>query len=461
MPEERQSPQPPADTSQVFMMFFLLIFMLMIFTPELRVWMGDSMGGVLEPLIGFDSQYPIFTVFLAGMVMIILSTTIRHFFIDWMEMAKIQKMMFAFNKELREAQIARNEKRVKKLMELQPEVMRMNAQLSSNQMKPMMFTMLVAIPIFMWLHNFIGDLSYTYATIPWEPYWDLEDRFLILPQWVLIYSFLTLPVGQLYMRWLKTRELQSEVSQEEEHIEENTVSAIENVEKALQRLRDEGVQVDDLEEDMKESTALQRKGDFKNSIRTADQIKRKAKNRLSQMETAKEHLRSLEDMRKVADTNESAERDFREAQEAFSKGDFASSMYYAKQAKKVLIEGVAQKEYRDAEITRIRDALEEESLDPTKVEECIQRATEAQERDDFDEHIEQAEREVDNSLKEKESLIVLRDEIFRKIEESDFYHDFENDIKQMEDVFMKRNYPEIKKNLEELNLRILRKIKGA
>ena len=461
MPQQRQSPQPQADASQVFMMFFLLIFMLIIFTPELREWMGTSMGGILEPLIGFDHMYPVLTIFLAGMVMIILSTTIRHFFIDWMEMARIQKMMFAFNKELREAQISRNQRRVDKLMELQPEVMKMNAQLSSNQMKPMMFTMLVAIPIFMWLNTFISDLSHQYVTIPWETSWYLKDRFIILPHWVLIYSFLSLPVGQIYMRWLKTHELQSEMSQEEEHIEENTASAIASAESIIERLTKEDIPVEGLLEEMKGCRAHQRKSDFKNAIRTADQVKRKAKDQLSKMETAKEHLRSLEDMRKVAERDESAERDYREAKDSFDRGDFASSMYYAKQAKKVLIEGVAQKEYRDAEITRIRDTLEEESLDPTRVEECIQRAIDSRERDDFDEHIEQAEREVDNAIKEKGALLELKDEIVRKIQESEYSHEFEDDIQRIDDVFMKRDYMKTKKYLEEINLKILRRIKGS
>lgn len=464
MPPERQSPQPEADASQVFMMFFLLIFMLVIFTPELREWMGASMGGVLEPLIGFDHTYPIFTIFLAGMVMIFLSTSIRHFFIDWMEMARIQKMMFAFNKELREAQVSRNQRRVEKLMELQPEVMRMNAQLSSNQMKPMMFTMLVAIPIFMWLHSFVGDLSYAYASIPWQPYWALEDRFLILPQWVLIYSFLTLPVSQLYMRWLKTRELKQELDQEEEHIEENASSAISGAEKAIQTLKDEGIEVSDLVEELKESHTLLKKGQYRSSMKTAEQVRKKAKGHINQMETAKEHLRSLEDLRdhsEITDPDSKAEQDFIQAKEAFEKGDFASSQYYAKQAKKILIESAAQKDYRDAEITRLRDTIEEEMLDAVRVEECIKRAQESSDRDEFDEHIEQAEREIDNAVKEKESLITLKEDIIRKVIDSPHFDEFEEDIRRIDDIFMKRNFPEVKRFLEDLNTRILRRKRGS
>jgi len=460
MPEERQSPQPQADSSQIFMMFFLLIFMLMIFTPELRSWMGSTMGGVLEPMIGFDHRYPILTIFLAGMVMILISTTIRHFFIDWMEMARIQKMMFAFNKELREAQIARNQRRVEKLMELQPEVMKMNAELSSNQMKPMMFTMLVAIPIFMWLHSFVGDLSYAYATIPWEPYWNMEDRFIILPHWVLIYSFLTLPVGQLYMRWLKTRELQATISSEEEHIEDNTTNAISNSKDALQRLRKEGIPAEDLEKELQESIAHQKKSEFKLALKTAEQVRKKAKNRMNQMETAKEHLRSLEDMRKVAEKNRKAEKDFKEAQQSFDGGDYASSMYYAKQAKKILIEGVAQKEYREAEINRIKDVIEEEGLDPTKVSQCMERALDSRERDEFDEHIEQAERELDNAIKEKENLLLLKEEVMRKVDEGFYNDEFQVEIDQIGEFFDERNFSDLKKSLEDLNLKVLRKMKG-
>lgn len=457
MPPERQSPQPEADASQVFMLFALLILMLVLFTPEFRVWMGESMGGVLAPLIGFDHRYPILTIFFAGMVMIILSTTIRHYFIDWMDMARIQKMMFAFNKELREAQISRNQRRVEKLMELQPEVMRMNTQLSSSQMKPMMFTMMVAIPIFMWLHTFVRDLSYPYASIPWEPYWNLEDRLLILPHWVLLYSFLTLPVNQLYMRWLKTRGLRLEMSREEDHIEDNAATAIASAEKSLQTLRDEGVDVSEYEEEMKESIALRAKGDLRSSMRLAEAVRKRARDCISQMENAREHLRSLEDMRKIADPDAGADRDNQSASEAFDRGDFASSIYYAKQAKKILIENTAQKEYRETEINRLRDIMEEKRVEPSKVEACIARALQSRERDEFDEHIEQAEREIENAIRERDSLFAFRDDIIRKINEGQFADEFTEDSARIDEFIEKRDLVGLKPFLDDLNTRVLRR----
>ncbi len=462
MPEQqRPSPQPQADAGQVYIMFFLLMLMLVLFNPELRGWMGDSMGSVLEPYLGFDKEFPVMTIFLAGFIMIVFSTSIRHIFIDWMEMARIQKIMYAFNKEMREAQISQNQRRVEKLVEFQPEIMKLQADLSSNQMKPMMFTMLIAIPIFMWLHSFIGDLPYPYVTIPWNAEWDMTGRRIILPNWVWIYSFLSLPIGQTYMRFLKIRDLKRSMNQEEENLEENTVTAIKSVEKSLDRLKKEDVPVEDLKKELEEAIDYQKKNDHKKALRMAESVKKKSKERLNQMDRANEHLRSLEDMRKVAKSSEKVEKDYEEARESFRKGDYASAMYYAKQAKKVLIEAVAQREYRDGEVTRIRDVIEENSLDPSRIEACIGRAKAAKSRDDFDEHIDQADRELDNILKEKDKLMDMREDLIRKIGDADLDEFFDLDIEKIDSLFEERNFVDLMKTMEELNLRVLRRIKSA
>ncbi|MCK4614571.1 MAG: hypothetical protein KAU14_07200, partial [Thermoplasmata archaeon] len=272
---------------------------------------------------------------------------------------------------------------------------------------------------------------------------------------------LSLPIGQSYMRFLKVLELKGKLRKEEENIEEITASAISGAEKTLKKLKTESVPVDELEKELRECKTLQQRSEYKNALKTVESVKKKAKTVLNQMETAREHLRSLKDMKKVAEFNETAEKDYLEAKQSFKKGDFASAMYYAKQAKKILIEAVAQKEYREGEITRIRDVIEDESLDPAKVEACIRRALEAKDRDEFDEHIEQAERELDNALKQKENIFELRDEVVKKIEDALVYDIFRTDVEHIDTLIRERDFEEVKKGLEELNLRVLRKIRGV
>jgi len=40
-------------------------------------------------------------------------------------------------------------------------------------------------------------------SLPWEPNYSLDENLWILPHWILVYSGLSLPFGQIIMRILK------------------------------------------------------------------------------------------------------------------------------------------------------------------------------------------------------------------------------------------------------------------
>ena len=192
--------QPPAIGGTFLTMAFMLWI---IINPELRDFMGETAGMVLEPKISFDHQYPILTFLFAGITMISLTTLIRHFIIDWEKMAEIQSKMGADNKEMGDARQNGNEAKMKKLFAMQPQIMMLQSEMMASQMKPMAFTMLIAIPIIMWLRVFVGDMDLKVVSLPWEPNYSLDDDLWILPHWILVYSGLSLPFGQIIMRILK------------------------------------------------------------------------------------------------------------------------------------------------------------------------------------------------------------------------------------------------------------------
>ena len=84
---------------------FILIFLgfitvFIMFNMELRLQIAGWIGVVLTPLIGFDHKYPVITFLLAGMILVAISSTIRHFQTDWLEMARNQKQIKTINKAL-------------------------------------------------------------------------------------------------------------------------------------------------------------------------------------------------------------------------------------------------------------------------------------------------------------------------------------------------------------------------
>jgi len=196
--------QPPAMGGMLLTMLFM---MYIIMNPGIRVGMGNLAKDVLEPQLGFDHQYPALTFLFAGMIMISVTTIIRHMLIDWEKMADIQAKMAAYNKEMSEARKSGNNARMNKLMALQPQVMVLQSEMMSNQMRPMMFTMLIAMPIIFWLcfgeGNFVERMDHKVLSLPWEPNYSLTDRLWFLPHSILVYSALSLPFGQILMRGLK------------------------------------------------------------------------------------------------------------------------------------------------------------------------------------------------------------------------------------------------------------------
>ena len=207
MSEEKDSEGPGQPPAMGGMLLTMLFMFYIILNPELRDGMGALAGSILEPRISFDHQYPAVTFLLAGVTMISLTTIIRHILIDWEAMAETQNKMNAYNKEMSEARKSGNEARMRKLMAMQPQVMVLQSEMMSNQMRPMMFTMIIAIPIIMWLRIFVEQMDHPVLSLPWEGNYNLNDDLWFLPHWILVYSALSLPFGQILMRGLKMASL--------------------------------------------------------------------------------------------------------------------------------------------------------------------------------------------------------------------------------------------------------------
>ena len=198
-------PKPPKPdiANQLIMLVAFMVAILVLFDNDLRQSLGNIVGYGLEPAVGFGGELPLFTLVLTGTLMTFFSVTVRHFFVDWIDQARNQRISSAFNKELREARTSNNTYKLKKLTEIQPQVMSQSLKASQMQFKLMPITMIVIIPIFAWLANFVYiDLAATSFSVPWELNADMKNPN-VLPNWVLLYSLVTIPFGQVLQRLLK------------------------------------------------------------------------------------------------------------------------------------------------------------------------------------------------------------------------------------------------------------------
>lgn len=213
---ETPAKKPLFGTPLVILSFVLVALVLFDIPKGIRSGTAWLAGKILEPVIGFHGTYPLATIFLASVVLVIATTAIRHFLVDWTKMARVQEAMRAYTKEMSEARKSNNTYKLKKLTEAQGDVMQLQASVQTDQLKPMALTMLLVIPIFAWLGAFLAAIAATHLDgtlllkAPWTQEWNVMDRYSWFggrsgwfPRWIVLYSLFGIPFGQIAQRALK------------------------------------------------------------------------------------------------------------------------------------------------------------------------------------------------------------------------------------------------------------------
>lgn len=202
---------PPKKKGSFTTIFIFAIAFIIIFDPKMRALLGGAVGYVFDPIIGFNGGFPVLTIMIAGTLMVLATTAIRHFTTDWLEQAKFQAHMRAFQKEFGAARKENNTYRLKILTERQPEMMAKQQKVSMAQMKTMPFTMLVVIPLFAWMAQFLTTVEFTFFTAPWNPSVNMfttngifgPSKGSVFPHWILLYMTLSIPLGAFVQKSMK------------------------------------------------------------------------------------------------------------------------------------------------------------------------------------------------------------------------------------------------------------------
>jgi hypothetical protein len=113
---------PKAGLSTFMTIFIFGLALIVLLDNQLRESLGTAIGYAFDPLFGFNYQFPITTLLITGMMMTTLTIVIRHFFTNYVAQAEGQKIVGAFNKELRQARKDNNGFKLKKLLEMQPKI---------------------------------------------------------------------------------------------------------------------------------------------------------------------------------------------------------------------------------------------------------------------------------------------------------------------------------------------------
>ncbi len=192
MANERRD-APPRPKGQGYMMIFFFMMILIMVDPSIREGLGAGMSFVLSPTIGFGGTIPVISVMLAGTLTGLVSTTLRVWATDFVEVERSRLLQRSFTRQMNDARMRRDTDKLSKLKRAQPHVMSKSMQAQMATMKPALGTMFLAIAVFWWLQLFItNEVAFKCVSLPWTACWPLDASFG-LPYWIALYSVMSLP----------------------------------------------------------------------------------------------------------------------------------------------------------------------------------------------------------------------------------------------------------------------------
>ena len=199
-------------------MFIALAAMIGIMLLYQWEWARQTIAGVVDIIIG-----PFVAMGLPFFALILILATITGFYssliqkytMDYEKMAEVQEKMKDFNVKFREAQMSGDERLIKKMQARQQAMMAEQMQMTQQQFKPMIYILILTIPIFFWIYEkirtmpmagevtaAIADLSNS-IVIPFAGLSSYFDIYLwIFPLWILWYMLCSLCMTQIIRKAL-------------------------------------------------------------------------------------------------------------------------------------------------------------------------------------------------------------------------------------------------------------------
>ena len=199
-------------------MFIALAAMIGIMLLYQWEWARQTIAGVVDIIIG-----PFVAMGLPFFALILILATITGFYssliqkytMDYEKMAEVQEKMKDFNVKFREAQMSGDERLIKKMQARQQALLSEQMQMTQKQFTPMIYIMIVTIPIFFWIYEkirympmpgevtaAIADLSNS-IVIPFAGLSSYFDIYLwVFPLWILWYMLCSLCMTQIIRKAL-------------------------------------------------------------------------------------------------------------------------------------------------------------------------------------------------------------------------------------------------------------------
>jgi len=186
------------DFIQRFFLALGIVLMLGIFiSRDFRDNLAESISPILDPVYQAVPVHAV--IFILSVITGTYTTLIQRYTIDFSRFKKIQKEIMAYQKEYMDAVKKDNQAKIKQLEPKKQEVQKMQGEMMGMQFKPMLYSGIVTIPIFMWLwtktksEQFISvpfSIEAIHIADPFVP-------FLPIPWWIFWYLLCSVVVSQV------------------------------------------------------------------------------------------------------------------------------------------------------------------------------------------------------------------------------------------------------------------------
>ncbi|HJJ83475.1 MAG TPA: EMC3/TMCO1 family protein [Methanocorpusculum sp.] len=199
-------------------MFIALAAMIGIMLLYQWEWARQTIAGIVDIVIGpfVAMGLPFFALLLIlATITGFYSSLIQKYTIDYEKMSEVQEKLKDFNVKFREAQMSGDERLIKKMQARQQAILNEQMQMTQQQFTPMIYIMIVTIPIFFWIYEKIrympmpGEITAAIAdlsnsiVIPFAGLSSYFDIYLwVFPLWILWYLLCSLCMTQIIRKAL-------------------------------------------------------------------------------------------------------------------------------------------------------------------------------------------------------------------------------------------------------------------
>ncbi len=174
----------------IFLLLGIMLF------PDLRDLIGAAVGAFLNPLLALLPLHIV--IFVLAAITGLYASLIQKYTMDWSLMRRVQERMKNMQKEFKQAQLANNAQKIKKLEAQRAEMMGDQMEMMKQQFKPMLYISIISIPLFFWVFLVISQDTNASMVFPFWGEQKLNDPLLgPFQYWLFWYFISSIPISQM------------------------------------------------------------------------------------------------------------------------------------------------------------------------------------------------------------------------------------------------------------------------